>query len=255
MAAAAYVCLRAARSGRQGSNALMAKGAGYLRAAKELRSAAGEATPRARAAPAAGEAGLTEAMIDALERGEALGGASASGSSSSSSSASASPPLPSASSASSSASAPADAEHLALARAAEARRAKALRRRAVRREAYLAKLAAAGKYNPATGLPKPDPERWVPRVQRARTGKGRGKGAGKRLAAAAEARKGGGLHSGVGHQGSAVSASALSALDAKARSDAAKAAAEEAAAGGAGGGGGAAAASGSGSARGGGKKK
>mmetsp|Transcript_27257 Transcript_27257/g.57344 ORF Transcript_27257/g.57344 Transcript_27257/m.57344 type:complete len:893 (-) Transcript_27257:172-2850(-) len=49
-----------------------------------------------------------------------------------------------------------------------------LRKRAKRREAYLARLQAEGRYNPdQTPLLKPDPERWIPKSQRSYNRRGR----------------------------------------------------------------------------------
>ncbi|KAL7466626.1 hypothetical protein ACHAXS_006916 [Conticribra weissflogii] len=49
-----------------------------------------------------------------------------------------------------------------------------LRKRAKRRDAYLARLQAEGRYNPdQKPLPKPDPERWIPKSQRSYNRRGR----------------------------------------------------------------------------------
>ena len=56
--------------------------------------------------------------------------------------------------------------------AAELRRQAALKRRAKKRVAYLAKLEAAGKYDPKNP-PTPDPERWIPKKQRSYNRRGR----------------------------------------------------------------------------------
>ena len=56
--------------------------------------------------------------------------------------------------------------------AAELRRQAALKRRAKKRVAYLAKLEAAGKYDPRNP-PTPDPERWIPKKQRSYNRRGR----------------------------------------------------------------------------------
>lgn len=50
--------------------------------------------------------------------------------------------------------------------------AQVLRRRARKREAYLARLQATGKYDPSRPV-KPDPERWLPRNQRSYAKRGR----------------------------------------------------------------------------------
>ncbi|CAN0376754.1 unnamed protein product, partial [Discosporangium mesarthrocarpum] len=47
------------------------------------------------------------------------------------------------------------------------------RKRAKQREKYLAKLVAEGKLDPKKPLPKPDPERWLPRSQRSYGKRGR----------------------------------------------------------------------------------
>mmetsp|Transcript_46350 Transcript_46350/g.98295 ORF Transcript_46350/g.98295 Transcript_46350/m.98295 type:complete len:910 (+) Transcript_46350:81-2810(+) len=50
-----------------------------------------------------------------------------------------------------------------------------LRKRAKRREAYLSRLQSEGRYDPTkTPLPKPDPERWIPKSQRSYNRRGRG---------------------------------------------------------------------------------
>ena len=61
-----------------------------------------------------------------------------------------------------------------------------LHQRAKKRDAYLAKLQAEGKYNPLKPT-KPDPERWIPKNQRShsrRSRKGRGKMSGAQGAGA-----------------------------------------------------------------------
>ncbi len=50
-----------------------------------------------------------------------------------------------------------------------------LRQRAKKREAYLAKLASEGKYNPLKPT-VPDPERWLPKSQRSTSHNRRGRG-------------------------------------------------------------------------------
>jgi len=85
------------------------------------------------------------------------------------------------------------------------RRAKA--KRARRRERYLIKLKASGKFE-LSGIPRPDPERWMPKRDRARGGKAR------------RAVKGA---TGYGHQGG--DAAATAGLDARAKAEREKAAA------------------------------
>ncbi len=50
-----------------------------------------------------------------------------------------------------------------------------LHQRAKRRDEYLAKLSAEGKYNPLKPT-KPDPERWIPKSQRSTSYGRRGRG-------------------------------------------------------------------------------
>ncbi|VEU38283.1 unnamed protein product [Pseudo-nitzschia multistriata] len=52
-------------------------------------------------------------------------------------------------------------------------REKILRRRARKREVYLKQLESKGKYNPDRPT-KPDPERWIPKNERSRSGRNRG---------------------------------------------------------------------------------
>lgn len=59
----------------------------------------------------------------------------------------------------------------------EKNRESALRKRAKQREAYLSRLQSEGRYDPSkTPLPKPDPERWIPKSQRSYNRRGRGRG-------------------------------------------------------------------------------
>ena len=106
------------------------------------------------------------------------------------------------------------------------RKRRALARRARARERFIATLRASGRVDALGALPKPDPERWLPK--RERTG-GRSKAALRR--AAARGGKGapgnvssGGAQGGAGGGVEAVTAS----LDAQARADAAKLKAEAA---------------------------
>lgn len=98
------------------------------------------------------------------------------------------------------------AKAAASAKKAEKRRRIARAKRAKRRTAYLAKLSASEKYA-MIGIPRPDPERWIPKVERSK-GKRKGKDA-----------KGG---AGYGHQGGGDAALAA-ALDAKAKAEKEKA--------------------------------
>ena len=192
-AAAAYCCLRAGSGGSEGLGGLVATGSKYLAMAKGLSSASAASSSSSSSSSASAsspDAGLSEAAIDALEQ---QGGSAASAL------AQAQQPsltLQPAAAVGGAQRAEREAEeYAAMAAAAESRRAKARRRRARRRAVYLEALAARGGYASAAALPKPDPERWVPRLHRAKGVKGVvGKGAAKRagLAAAAAGPRGGG---------------------------------------------------------------